>query len=103
LEKAEHILSSLGIQLAGERETYYTDHEYAASLLGLSTDELDRRFGNGRAKQEPAARETPVEEAGEAKPSIISEPWWKPPDPQLAIVTILALFLVALAAFWLLR
>ena len=55
LEKAEHILSSLGIQLAGERETYYTDHEYAASLLGLSTEELDRRFGSGPAESAAAS------------------------------------------------
>lgn len=45
LEKAEHMLDSLGIQLAGERDTYYTDHEYAASLLGVSTEDLARRFG----------------------------------------------------------
>lgn len=42
LEKVEHILQTLGIQLAGERETYYTEHEYAASLLGLSTEDLNR-------------------------------------------------------------
>src|SRR5688572_17354005 len=46
LEKAEHMLDSLGIQLAGERDTYYTAHEYAASLLGVSTEELDRQFGD---------------------------------------------------------
>lgn len=48
LEKAEHMLDSLGIQLASERDTYYTDHEYAASLLGISTEDLAHRFGAER-------------------------------------------------------
>ena len=32
-EKTEHMLDSLGIQLARERESYFSDLEYAASLL----------------------------------------------------------------------
>lgn len=44
-EKAERMLSSLGIDMARERATYYSDEEYAAALLGASTDELDRMFG----------------------------------------------------------
>jgi hypothetical protein len=62
LEKAEHMLDSLGIQLAGERETYYTAHEYAASLLGVSPEELDREFGE---RAHPAT----VQDQQVAKPS----------------------------------
>lgn len=35
-ERAEHMLQSLGIELARERESYYTDQEYALALLGNS-------------------------------------------------------------------
>jgi len=45
LEKAEQMLTTLGIQMARERETYYSDLEYAASLLGTSATELDELFG----------------------------------------------------------
>ena len=37
-EKAEHMLSSLGIELARERELYASDHEYAAALLETTPD-----------------------------------------------------------------
>ena len=32
-EKAEHMLGSLGIDMARERELYATEHEYASALL----------------------------------------------------------------------
>ena len=44
-EKAESLLTSLGIERGCERDAYYTDEEYAAALLGISADELTRRFG----------------------------------------------------------
>lgn len=34
-EKVEELVRSLGIELGRERETYYSDEEYAAALLGL--------------------------------------------------------------------
>lgn len=37
-EKAEHMLSSLGIELARERALYVSDHEYAASILETTPD-----------------------------------------------------------------
>jgi len=37
-EKAEHMLSALGIELARERELYLNDHEYAAALLKTTPD-----------------------------------------------------------------
>jgi hypothetical protein len=44
-EKAERILVSHGINLARERETYYSDAEYAAAILGKSMDELEALYG----------------------------------------------------------
>ena len=41
MEKAERMLSSLGIEMARERDTYYSDREYAAALLGVSPHVLD--------------------------------------------------------------
>ncbi len=97
LEKAEHMLDSLGIQLAGERETYYTAHEYAASLLGVSPEELDRRFGEGAPREEvstidaPAAMETnlpPRERTRFSKPIVLS-------------AVVLALLIVGALIVWL--
>lgn len=34
-EKAEYLLGRLGIEMARERDAYFTDHEYAAALLGV--------------------------------------------------------------------
>jgi len=45
VESAEGMLSSLGLDLGRERETYYTAEEYAASLLGVSLDRLDELYG----------------------------------------------------------
>jgi hypothetical protein len=45
-ERAEHMLGSLGIDLARERDAYFTLHEYAASLLGTTPAELDALFGD---------------------------------------------------------
>ena len=44
-ERAERLLSQLGIERGLERETYYTDEEYAASLLGSTPDQLEEMFG----------------------------------------------------------
>lgn len=40
-EKAEHMLASLGINLAKESETYFSEQEYAAVLLGTTPQELE--------------------------------------------------------------
>jgi hypothetical protein len=47
LEKAERMLANLGIDMAHERETYYTDNEYAAALLGTTPHDLEKMFGPG--------------------------------------------------------
>jgi hypothetical protein len=39
-EKAEQLLANLGVQRARERETYFTDEEYAAAILGHSPESL---------------------------------------------------------------
>ena len=44
-ETAEGMLNSLGLEIGRERDTYYGDEEYVASLLGVSLDELTDRFG----------------------------------------------------------
>ncbi len=45
-EKVERILVSHGVNLERERETYYSDAEYAAAILGKSTSELDSIYGS---------------------------------------------------------
>ncbi len=45
-ERAEHMLGSLGIDVAREREAYFTLHEYAAALLGTTPAQLDKIFGD---------------------------------------------------------
>ena len=44
-EKAEQMLATLGVFLGRERDAYFTDEEYAASLLGTSTEKIDEMFG----------------------------------------------------------
>ena len=44
-EKAERILVSFGLQLANERDTYYSDEEYAASILATTPSELASEYG----------------------------------------------------------
>jgi hypothetical protein len=110
LEKAEHILSSLGIELAGERETYYTDHEYAASLLGLTTEELDRRFGDGKAMQSQriAPADAPMADVSGApaeRSSIIcrSPGNWHEPARIVVVVVMIVMIILLVIAAWLLR
>ena len=45
LERVERMLVTLGFQLTNERDTYYSDEEYAASLLNITTDRLSELFG----------------------------------------------------------
>ena len=62
-EKAEHMLSSLGIELARERQLYMSDHEYAAALLETTPDAAAALTENDREsilqatrRPEPAGR-----------------------------------------------
>lgn len=45
LEQAEQMLTTLGIDLLNERKTYYSDEEYAASLLNTTQERLTELFG----------------------------------------------------------
>jgi hypothetical protein len=110
LEKAEHILDSLGIQLAGERETYYTDHEYAASLLGLSTEELERRFGEAARSEEngdplpaPEARAAGDPGSPAERSSIVCRPSANLPSLGPFLVAALLLIVLMIGAAWLMR
>ena len=47
-ERVERMLDSMGLDMARERETYYTDAEYAAAILGTTPNELARRFPAGQ-------------------------------------------------------
>jgi len=44
-ERVEGLVEQLGIERASERPAYASDGEFAAALLGLNWDELQRRFG----------------------------------------------------------
>lgn len=44
-ERAERMLVTLGIERGCERAVYFTDEEYAASLLGVPLSELEQ-FGH---------------------------------------------------------
>ena len=46
IENAERILAEMGIQMAQERAVYYDDAEYAAAILGKSSEELDALYRN---------------------------------------------------------
>ncbi len=39
-EKAERLLDTLGVELARDRDAYYSDLEYAAAILGIEPEEL---------------------------------------------------------------
>lgn len=44
-ERAEQMLASLGVEMARERDAYYSDLEYAAAILGTTPEQLDELFG----------------------------------------------------------
>jgi hypothetical protein len=44
IEAADRMMQNLAIDRARERETYYSDEEYAAALLGSSLEQLGERF-----------------------------------------------------------
>jgi hypothetical protein len=47
-EQVERLVEQLGIERGNERAAYASDGEYAAGLLGMNWDDLQRRFGSGR-------------------------------------------------------
>ena len=53
-EKAEQMLQSLGVDISGERDVYYDDEEYAASIWGLSPSDLREMFPGDAPPGEPS-------------------------------------------------
>jgi len=45
-ERCERLRENLGIDLARERASYYSDEEYAAALLGTNPQRLSDEFGD---------------------------------------------------------
>jgi hypothetical protein len=43
-EQAEGLLESLGIELGRERDAYFSDEEYTASIAGITLERLDEMF-----------------------------------------------------------
>ena len=103
-ERAEHILGSLGISQANERDSYYTDYEYAAALMGQTPEELDRRFSQPeRAIAAGVVADEPSHDAPPAEASQLeADSGWSPPAEQSARTsrqtwTIVGTLLVAVA------
>ena len=48
-EKAEYLLGRLGIEMARERDAYFTDHEYAAALLGVQRPQAAPALARAKA------------------------------------------------------
>ena len=114
VEKAEHMLNSLGIQLAGERQAYYTDHEYAAALLGTTPDALEAQFGeNGSHLEGSDVRDSelvPTETSRKPPTTATIDRWqWVPNEPRsfrqrlwfmALVLTLLALLSIILVIIW---
>ncbi len=54
-EKIEHMLQSLGIELARERESYFNDLEYAAALLDTTPEAISAILAQGPTPRNPGA------------------------------------------------
>ena len=54
-EKAEQMLQSLEVDISGERDAYFSDEEYAASIWGLTLADLTAKF----PQSEPPEGEAP--------------------------------------------
>ena len=97
-ERAEHMLRSLGIQLAAEREVYADDLEYAAALLGTTPE----RLGEVAHQPRPLVAETTAELQSPATKSHIT-PWPAKGFFQLAAVAVTLLAIGALVWLWVAR
>lgn len=94
-ERCEHMLNSLGIQLARERAAYFSDYEYAAALLGASPEALESAAPAARSetKTEPQANPyAPPQSPLPARrmPLVLGDRW-------LGMMAILALLVLPLA------
>ncbi len=94
-ERAEHILDSLGISQAKERDSYYSDYEYAAALIGKTPAELDRQFSANADKMASEPSRASLPDAG---PVSVDKPAAAKQDRRVTIVAAV-LIAVALAVF----
>jgi hypothetical protein len=102
-ERVEHMLLEWGIEIASERQAYYNDYEYAASLLGTTPDALDSLYGEqGTHKSGADVRQSTLvapEAANTAKPSGFSglqRLWLRIAHP-LAVAVLLVTCVAAVA------
>ena len=68
-ERAEHMLHSLGIELARERDVYENENEYAAALLGTTPEELDARYARSPDVVDFSPPKSDTSELTEAPPT----------------------------------
>ena len=66
-ERAEHMLHSLGIELARERDVYKDENEYAAALLGTTPTEVDAWHRRSGGAENSSVREAPPTELAKAR------------------------------------
>ena len=86
-ERAEHMLHALGIELARERDSYYSDHEYASALLGTAAGAAQPAQSAG---QEQTAAPLVTHEPRAARVSWYAE--WGPFVGGVAVLVTLALW-----------
>jgi hypothetical protein len=106
-ERAEYMLSSLGIDLARERAAYFDDYEYAAALLGTTPEALEEQLAAADAVLPPAetaanpyaAPQSPL--AGERTGLAPADRWLAPATVMALVILPLLLILLGLIARWL--
>jgi hypothetical protein len=101
LEKAEHMLASLGIDIARDRAAYYTEYEYAASLLGTTPEALEKHNLEQAARDDGPAFGLREADAPRTTETGDSTPRRRPNVLWLALGA--AAMTVMLIVWWLLR
>jgi hypothetical protein len=106
-ERAEYMLSSLGIDLARERAAYFDDYEYAAAVLGTTPEALESQLAAAEAALPPAETganpyAAPQSHLAAGPRRLVPADRWLAPATVTALVILpLLLILLALIAQWL--
>ncbi len=107
-ERAEHMLHSLGIELARERNVYEDENEYAAALLGTTPVELDAWYAQSQSAASSLSGDTGSAEltgAGRIVSSSVNRPAKRSPSRlrggALGLLLVCGLFLLAGLIGWL--
>jgi hypothetical protein len=106
-ERAEYMLSSLGIDMARERAAYFDDYEYAAALLGTTREALESQLAAAEAAMPPAetaanpyaAPQSPLRI--ERRRLVPADRWLAPATVTALVILPLLLILLVLIARWL--